>query len=422
MSSHFEIPLIISVDDHVMEPPDLWTARAPDSIKDRVPRVERVPDRYTWKHGKAYKSSEPAKPGEEYDVWQYEDYRFPLYQGLAAAGIDPHKIDNGPIRYAEMRDGAKYQGARLVDMASNHVEAAVCFPNTLPRFCGQTFAERSDKELALWCLRTFNDWVIDEWCGGAALGKLIPVTVAPLWDIDLAVAEIERCAAKGSYALSFSENTTLLGLPAIYSGYWDPVFQACEETGTTICVHVGSSSHVYASCQEAPFIVGSTMAYVGSMGSVLDFIFSGTLERHPNLKLMISEGQAGWLPYLIEQADKFWSHRGNSAFGSDLPSPPSSYIPGKLWTCIYDDDTALRERNIIGMDQLCYETDYPHADGSFPHSYSSVEKMISSAGLTEEETYKLVRGNAIDALGLERFGLSHASRFAGASSGTSASA
>jgi hypothetical protein len=138
---------------------------------------------------------------------------------------------------------------------------------------------------------------------------------------------------------------------------------------------------------------------------MLDFVYSGLLDRIPGLKVMWSEGQAGWLPYLIEQADKFWAHRGNNQFGSSLPNPPSSYLPGRVYLCIYDDDTALREREIIGIDQLCYETDYPHADGSFPHTYDDVAAMVSKAGLTEGETYKLVRGNAIAALGLSRFGL-----------------
>jgi hypothetical protein len=147
------------------------------------------------------------------------------------------------------------------------------------------------------------------------------------------------------------------------------------------------------------------MAFVSSMGSLLDFIFSGLLERIPNLKVMYSEGQAGWLPYLIEQADKFSAHRGNNQFGTSLPKPPSSYLPNRIYACIYDDDTALRERNTIGIDLLCYETDYPHADGSFPHTYDDVAKMVTKAGLNEDETYKLVRGNAIKALGLARFGI-----------------
>jgi predicted TIM-barrel fold metal-dependent hydrolase len=368
----FEIPPIISVDDHVMEPPDLWLSRAPHSIKDRVPRLERSTKSFVWNHGTGQKTAVEAKPGQVCDVWIYEDYKFPLFEVLASAGGDVSQMDNSPITYDAIAPGVKEQKARLADMSTNHVEAAACFPNTLPRFCGQTFAERTDRELALWCLQAYNDWVIEEWCGGAGAGRIIPVTVAPLWDVDLAVKEVERCAAKGSYALSFTETPARLGLPSVHSGYWDPLFRACADTATTLCIHVGSSSHVFTTSDDAPFIVGSTLAYVSSMGSLLDFIFAGVLARLPGLKLMYSEGQAGWLPYLIEQADKFYLHRGHNRFGHHLDQPPSSFIPNRVYACIYDDDTALRERTVIGMDQLCYETDYPHADGSFPHSQERV--------------------------------------------------
>jgi predicted TIM-barrel fold metal-dependent hydrolase len=412
MAPDYEIPLVISVDDHVLEPPDLWTSRAPASIKERVPRLVSSTDRYTWKHGKAQKVPQTDASGEKWDVWKYEDYTFPLYQALAAAGIDTRTINNGGIRYADVNPGAKFQPERLADMTSNHVEAAACFPNTLPRFCGQTFAERSDFDLALWSLRAYNDWVIEDWCSGQGSGRLIPVTVAPLWDAELAAEEVARCASKGSFALSFSENPALLNLPSVYTGFWDPLFAACEATETTLCIHVGSSSHVFATTPDAPFILGSTLAYIGSMGSLLDFIFGGVFDRFPGLRVMYSEGQAGWMPYLLEQADKFWEHRGNNAFGSDIPNPPSSYIPNRVWACIYDDETALRERDAIGIDQLCYETDYPHADGSFPHTFEKVSAMAAKAGLDQTETYKVLRGNAIAALGLERFGIKPDTTFA----------
>jgi predicted TIM-barrel fold metal-dependent hydrolase len=367
--------------------------------------LERSTKSFVWNHGTGQKTAVVAKPGQVCDIWMYEDYTFPLFEVLAVAGGDVSQMDNSPITYESIPAGVKEQSARLDDMSQNHVEAAACFPNTLPRFCGQTFAERSDHDLALWCLQAYNDWIIDEWCAGDGKGRLIPVTIAPLWDVQLAVREVERCAEKGSYALSFTGNPARLGLPSMHSGYWEPLFQTCADTSTTLCIHVGSSSHVFTTSTDAPFILGSSLAYVSSMGSLLDFIFSGVLSRIPNLKLMYSEGQAGWMPYLIEQADKFWFHRGNNRFGHYLDQPPSSFIPGRVYACIYDDDTALRERDVIGMDQLCYETDYPHADGSFPNSQQAVAEMIMKAGLTAEETYKFVRGNAIQAFGLERFGI-----------------
>jgi hypothetical protein len=141
------------------------------------------------------------------------------------------------------------------------------------------------------------------------------------------------------------------------------------------------------------------------MGSLCDYLFSGTLARFPKLTIAYSEGQVGWMPYILERADKLWEERSNNSFGTWLPEPPSTYIPGRVYGCIFDDQTGLRNRDVIGMDQICFETDYPHADSTFPHSKETLAKISEEAGLNDEELYKLARGNAIKAFGLERFGI-----------------
>src|SRR5579863_1321013 len=227
----FSIPRIISVDDHVVEPPDLWVSQAPASIRDRVPRVERGRARFGWKNGK-HSMERVTEGGEPCDWWVYGDYQFGFPLTMAAVGFDV--IDNVPTTFDAIRPATWDQKLRIEDMDSNHVEAAACFPNTLPRFCGQTFSEQPDRQLGLWCIRAYNDWMIDEWCAGDGRGRLIPVTIVPIWDPQLAADEVKRCAAKGSFALSFSENLAMLGFPSIHTGQWDPLFQACQDTGTTL--------------------------------------------------------------------------------------------------------------------------------------------------------------------------------------------
>ncbi len=139
------------------------------------------------------------------------------------------------------------------------------------------------------------------------------------------------------------------------------------------------------------------------MGSLLDWIFSGTLDRFPRLTIAFAEGQVGWMPYVLERADKLWAERSDNSFGTALPNPPSSYVPGRIYGCIFDDATGLRNRDVIGMDQICFETDYPHADSTFPHSREVLAKISAEAGLSGEELYKFARGNAIRAFGLSRF-------------------
>jgi len=399
-----EIPRIISVDDHVVEPPDLWSARLPASMRERGPRVVREKAKFGFIGG-VFSFERNADDGEWCDIWLYDDLVYPFPKLSAAIGFPD--LDNTPVTFDEIRPGCWKQADRLADMADNWTDASICFPNVLPRFAGQTFMERQDKELALACVQVYNDWIIDEWCAGEGAGKLIPLTIIPLWDAELAAAEVRRCADKGSYAVAFSENPHPLGLPSVHDKdrFWDPFFQACDETGTVINMHIGSSSKMPSTSPDAPFIISSTLTFSNAMGSFCDYIFSGTLERFQNIKLAYSEGQVGWAPYVIERADKLWAERAANSFGSSLPHPPSSYIPGRIFFCIFDDEVGLANRNVVGMDQLTFEVDYPHADSTFPHTKETAQLICDKAGLTADERYKLMRGNAIRLYALERYGI-----------------
>lgn len=392
------IPRIISVDDHVVEPPDLWSSRLPGRFADRGPRTVRERGRLAGA-GRWVRDDD----GEWADVWYYDDLVSPLMKLSAAAGFDD--VGFGAVTFDQIRPGCWKQKDRLADMDVNHVDASICFPNTLPRFCGQAFMERADKELALLCVRAYNDWMTDEWCAGDGSGRLIPLTMVPLWEPEIAAAEVRRCADRGSHAVTFSESPYALGLPSIHSGAWDVFFAACEETETVVCLHIGSSSHMPGTSPDAPFIISSTLTFQNAMGSVLDFLFSGTLARFPQLRLAYSEGQVGWMPYVLERADKLWHERSDNSFGTSLPHPPTSYLRGRVFGCIFDDETGLANRDAIGMDHICFETDYPHADSTFPHSEHVAARTCTDAGLTEQETYKLLRGNAINAFGLDRYGI-----------------
>ena len=163
-----------------------------------------------------------------------------------------------------------------------------------------------------------------------------------------------------------------------------------------------------ATSPDAPFAVSSTITFSNAMGSFCDYILSGVFERFPKLTIAYAEGQVGWMPYVIERMDKLWEERANSAdFGIQLPNPPSTYIPGHIYGCIFDDQVGLLNRDLIGMDQICFEVDYPHADSTFPNTKKIATQITEAAGLSDEETYKLMRGNAIKGWGLHRFGITN---------------
>jgi predicted TIM-barrel fold metal-dependent hydrolase len=394
------IPKIISVDDHVVEPPDLWSSRLPARFKDRGPRIQRERGKFGGPLGLTWN---PDASGEWGDIWYYDDLVSPFSRLSAAVGLGD--LAFGVTTFDDIRPGCWKQKERLQDMDANHMEASICFPNTLPRFCGQTFMERQDKELSLLCVRAYNDWIIDEWCAGEGRGRLIPLSIVPLWDVQLAVEEIHRTAKKGCHAVTFSENPHPLGLPTVHSGYWDPFYRACEETETVVCLHIGSSSKMPQTTPDAPFIVSSTLTFQNAMGSLIDYVFSGILERFPRLRIAYSEGQVGWMPYVMERMDKLWHERVANSFGSSLKNPPTSYLGDRILGCIFDDETGLANRDRIGMQRISFECDYPHADSTFPHTEKVATEICAKAGLDEAETYALLRGNAIRLFQLERFGI-----------------
>jgi predicted TIM-barrel fold metal-dependent hydrolase len=381
-----DLPRIISVDDHVLEPRDLWQRELPASLRDRGPRVsrERVTLSFTGGH---YGFERGTPDGQWCDVWLYDDLAMPTGRLHAPVGMDQADVINVPAIYEDFRDGAHDQTARLADMDANHVEG---------------FSEREDKDLALVCIRIYNDWMIDEWSGGAGRGRLIPLTLVPLWDAVLAAEEVRRCAAKGSYAIAFSENPSRLGFATMHSGAWDPLWRACEETGTTVAMHIGSSSTMPSTSPDAPLAVSMALSAQNAQGSLCDWIFSGTLDRFPDLKVVYAESQIGWMPYLLERADIVWR---DGVGGVDLPRAPSSYVPGRVYGCIFDDQHGLIARDAVGMGSILFETDYPHADGTWPHSRAVAHRLCEGAGMDAAEVASFLRGNAVEAFGLGRFGI-----------------
>jgi predicted TIM-barrel fold metal-dependent hydrolase len=404
-----DIPKIISVDDHVVEPAHVWQAWLPEKYKEKGPRIVRERfGKMTLIKGAKYDM--PLDPeGTWGDAWVYEDEIVYVHKShvaiplIATPGGDKSKFDRStmkmvPMTYDEMRPGCYDRDALIKEFEENWVDGSLPFP-TMPRFCGQTFHEGADKDLGLACVQAYNDWMVEEWCGDSN-GRLIPLIIVPLWDADAAAAEIRRNAARGVHAVCFSEIPPHLGLPSIHSGYWNPFFAACEETDTVVNMHIGSSSKMPSTSADAPAAVQATLSFGNAMSSMTDFLFSGVLVDFPGLKLAYSEGQMGWVPYILERADDVWEeHRAWGGVRDRIPEPPSSYYYDHIYCCFFRDRHGLKSLDEVGVDNVTFETDYPHTDSTWPHTKEVAEKMF--AGLDDETIYKIVRGNAIRMLSLD---------------------
>jgi predicted TIM-barrel fold metal-dependent hydrolase len=393
-----ELPRIISVDDHVVEPAHLWDTWLPARFRDRGPRVERRGIGSIRHVGGGVYEQTFTPDGPLADCWVYEDLVYINKRHVAAVGYDRDEMEMVPITYDEMRPGCYEPKARLDDMDLNWVDASLSFP-TFPRFCGQTFLEAKDRDLAHACVVAYNDWMMEEWCADSG-GRLIPLCLIPLWEPDLAASEVRRNAGRGCHAVCFSEIPPHLGLPSIHTRHWDPFFAACEETRTTVCMHIGSSSRMPATSSDAPNAVAATLSFNNAMASLSDYLFSGVLVRFPRLKLAYSEGQIGWLPYVLERADNVWrDHRAWVGVKDIVPEPPSTYYYRQVFGCFFKDRHGLESLARVGVDNITFETDYPHTDSTWPETKQIATDMMSD--LDDDAIYKIVRGNAIRMLSLD---------------------
>jgi predicted TIM-barrel fold metal-dependent hydrolase len=393
------MPRIVSADDHVLEPRDLWTTRMPRRFLDAAPRVERLPSTggksLLDELGRQYDI--PGTEGPRADYWRFEGSFWALTPQYAAAGLAKEAVTWTPITYDDIRPACFDPNARLVDMDINGVEGSLCFPN-YSRFAGQRFSEAKDKDLGLACIRAYNDWMVDEWCAGSG-GRLIPLCLVPLWDAQLAAGEVRRNAARGVNAVCFTEIPQYLGLPSLQSGWWDPFLDACNEVESTIAMHIGSGTRTFTTGPDMPSATGVTLMFVNSAASIAEVLATGILARFPRVKLLYAESQVGWIPYVLERIDDAWESTKFWHEDQRYADPPSTYYRGRIYSCMFKDHVGARLLDLLGEDQVLFETDYPHTDGTWPDSARRAEELLGALSVTTQT--RILRENAIDLLHVE---------------------
>jgi predicted TIM-barrel fold metal-dependent hydrolase len=275
----------------------------------------------------------------------------------------------------------------------------MCFP-TFPRFAGQIFTEAPDKDVSLAALRAYNDWVIDGWWGEYP-DRFIPLCIVPMWDATLAAAEVRYVASKGVHAVTFSENPAALGLPSLHGDAWDPFFAACVEYGVVPCVHLGSSSKVPVSTSDAPICTNLTFTQMTSMMAATDWSHSPVFRKFPTLKVSLSEGGIGWIPYIYDR----WSHIHNwhgPWAGADMAGPsPVELFHEHFYVCFIDDPHGIENRERIGVHRIMWECDYPHPDCTWPESPEWLAKNLE--GCSDAEINAISHENACRAFSFDPF-------------------
>jgi predicted TIM-barrel fold metal-dependent hydrolase len=364
--------VLVSVDDHICEPPDMFDAHVPAAYRDRMPRVVDL-DGGTQQ-------------------WFYGDVRG-RNLGLNAVAGKPRELFNvDPMRYEHMRAGCYRVDERVRDMSAGGQLAGLNFPNWTG-FSGQVLNAGPDRDVNLVMIRAYNDWHVDEWCG-AYPERFIPCGILPLFDVDEAAREVRRLAAKGCHAVTFSENPAGLGMPSIHTDAWDPLFAACCDTATVLCCHVGSSSKSATTGPDAPPPVPMNLSSAMAIYTLGDLLWADFWHRFPQLRFALTEGDIGWIPYFLQRAEHTLDrHNGWMQHVQPQGLSPSELFRERILCCFIEDRVGVKLLDEFNVENVCWESDYPHSDSSWPNAPEHLETLF--AGLDEATVAKITHENAM---------------------------
>ena len=364
--------ILISVDDHIVEPPDMFKSHLAEKYIDEAPRLVHNPD------------------GS--DTWQFRDIVIPNVALNAVAGRPKEEYGLEPQGLDEIRPGCYNVDERVKDMNAGGILGSICFPS-FPGFAGRLFVT-DDPDFSLALLQAYNDWHIDEWCG-AYPARFIPMALPVIWDAEKCAEEVRRVAKKGVHALTFTENPAAMGYPSFHNEYWNPLWKALCDTNTVMNVHIGSSGRLAITAPDAPMDVMITLQPMNIVQAAADLLWSKPIKEYPDLKIGLSEGGTGWIPYFLERADRTfemhstWTHQD---FGGKLPS---EVFREHFLTCFISDHVGVKLRNEVGIDNIAWEADYPHSDSMWPGAPEQLHDVLTEHNVPDDEINKMTYENAM---------------------------
>ncbi|MBA3056051.1 MAG: amidohydrolase [Sphingomonadales bacterium] len=372
--------IMVSVDDHIVEPANMYKNHLPPEWQDKAPTMG-VDDNGA-------------------DYWVFDGKRTGAIGLNAVVGRPREEYGCEPVAFNQMRAGVYDIDGRIDDMNVNGIMSSINFPSVVG-FDGYRFMQYDDRKVGLRMLQAYNDWHIDEWCAKYP-GRNIPVGLVPYWMPEEAAREVERIGKKGVRTITMCDNPTFHGLPGIHNEIYKPLWKALADQNIVISNHIGSGSPAPHASMETPIEAWITTMPMAISNSAADWLHLQAL-RDYDLKVCLSEGGIGWIPYFLERADFAFEHHHawtHSDFGG---MKPSELFRKHFMTCFIDDAFGLQNIDAIGEDIISYECDYPHSDCLWPEAPERLYETVKH--LTDAQIDKISHANALrffdyDAIGI----------------------
>jgi uncharacterized protein len=373
---------IVDADTHIIEIDDLWTSRAPASLKDRVPHVEPVDGVPSWVMEGNFLSA--AYVG---GVIRRDGAKIPTDEAYSQWGLE------------DIHAGGYDLAARLQVMDAAGVSAQIAFPNNLG-LGGQSVAKASsDQALLNACVEIYNDFgaEIQEQSGN----RILPMAVMPAWSVEACVRETRRTEAMGMRGANITADPSDQGAPDLADPVWDPFWNTCAELKLPVHFHIGNSDTSMSfydkyswgsNPQSLKWAISGMMLFLGNARSIVNLIGSGVLERHPELQIVSVESGVGWIPFVME-ALRYEIAENSPSDLAKLSLTPLEYFQRQIYATTWFEraDIAYVVQR-LGEDRIMFETDFPHPTCLYPEPLKNAAENLQD--LTPTARAKVLSLNA----------------------------
>jgi predicted TIM-barrel fold metal-dependent hydrolase len=382
VNASFEGIRVVDADTHMTEQHDLWTSRAPASLRDRVPQVARLDGVACWCVDGAILGRAGAG-----GVVDNHGRKGRSFEGLYEWEIDrAHVASYDPV-------------ARVQLMDEIGVWAQIVFPGVVG-LGGQGLASVvEDVALRTACLEIFNDASAEMQAQSG--DRLLPMALLPAWDIDLCVREVQRARDLGLRGVNLTSDPQDVGAPDLASPKWDPVWEACSALHMPVHFHIGASLTTMnyfgtypwdSHDDDTKLAIGGTLLFIGNARVIVNIICSGMLDRFPNLKIVSVESGAGWVPFILE-ALEYEMAENAPGLAKRLSLTPKEFFRRNIYATMWFEHSGLPTLvDAVGEDNILFETDFPHPTCLYPAPLETAASNMRDLSATAQR--KILGENA----------------------------